>query len=206
MKNKILDFSILKEEIAPNNILTMSELIAFSETRFLIGYMGSRMQRMYADLFSDIKHKNEVDHEFSDGYDLVQECALYLCEHYGRHLTDVIGYTKKGKKITIRIACVKKMMKLINRKTSDNYRSISIEDLTPNDEPWIELKEEAIQDYTLVDNIMESLNLTDNMRVALECRMTGLSYPKIGQILERSQSTVYEYFINMRQRYTAIYG
>ncbi|MCI9031719.1 MAG: hypothetical protein HFK09_04265 [Clostridia bacterium] len=39
--------------------------------------------------------------------------------HYGKHLTDVIGYTKKGKKITIRIACVKKMMKLINRKTSD---------------------------------------------------------------------------------------
>ena len=71
MKNKILDFSILKEEIAPNNILTMSELIAFSETRFLIGYMGSRMQRMYADLFSDIKHKNEINHEFSDGYDLV---------------------------------------------------------------------------------------------------------------------------------------
>lgn len=158
MKNKILDFSILKEEIAPNNILTMSELIAFSETRFLIGYMGSRMQRMYADLFSDIKHKNEINHEFSDGYDLVQECALYLCEHYGKHLTDVIGYTKKGKKITIRIACVKKIMKLINRKTSDNYRNISIEDLTPSDEPWIELKEETIQDYTVCDNIMESLN------------------------------------------------
>ena len=79
----------------------MSELIAFSETRFLIGYMESRMQRMYADLFSDIKHKNEVNHEFSDGYDLVQECALYLCEHYGKHLTDVIRHTEKGKKITI---------------------------------------------------------------------------------------------------------
>ena len=49
-------------------------------------------------------------------------------------------------------------MKLINRKTSDNYRNISIEDLTPSDEPWIELKEETIQDYTVCDNIMESLN------------------------------------------------
>ena len=53
---------------------------------------------------------------------------------------------------------------------------------------------------------VESLNLTDNMRIALECRMAGLSYPEIGRILERAQATVYEYFIKMRQRYTAIYG
>ncbi|MCI6734111.1 MAG: hypothetical protein MR437_03435, partial [Clostridiales bacterium] len=50
------------------------------------------------------------------------------------------------------------------------------------------------------------LNLTDNMRVALERRIKGLSYPEIGRVLSRAQSTVFEYFIKMRQRYTAIYG
>lgn len=168
--------------------------------------MGNRMQKIYADLYADIKHKNDINHVFSDGYDLVQEGALFLCEHYGKHLDDVLGYSKKGKQITVRIACMKKMMKLINRKTSDYYRSISVDVLTPADEPYIEIKEETPQDYTLVDKIIESLNLTENMRVALECRMSGLSYPEIGRILERVQSTVFEYFIKMRQRYTAIYG
>ena len=121
-------------------------------------------------------------------------------------MNDLIDYTKKGKKITIRIACIKKMMKLINRKWSDYYRSRSLEDLTLANEPKIELKEEVKQDYAQCDKIVESLNLTDNMKVALECRMAGLSYPEIGRILARAQSTVFEYFIKMRQRYTAIYG
>ena len=44
---------------------------------------------MYADLYGDIKHKNELGYMLSDSYDLVQEGALFLCEHYGKHLNDV---------------------------------------------------------------------------------------------------------------------
>ena len=206
MKRKILDFSVIKEEISQNNVLEMAELIAFMELRFQIGYQGSRMQRMYADLYADIKHKNELGHTFSDSYDLVQEGALYLCEHYGKHLNDVVGYSKKGKPITIEIACIRKMTKLINRKTSSYYHNVSLEALTPASEPHIEMQEETIQDYTIYDAIIESLNLTDNMRIALECRIKGLSFPEIGRVLSRAQSTVFEYFIKMRQRYLAIYG
>ena len=206
MKCNILKFEVLKEEITAENVLEMSEVIAFAQTRFLIGYMGTRMQKLYAEVYADIKHKNDIRRVLSDGYDLVQEGALYLCEHYGRRLSDVIGYTKKGKAVTIRIACIKKMMKLINRKTSDYYRSISTEELKPAAEPSMEIKEEAKRDYAVCDKIVESLKLTDNMRVALECRMSGLSYPEIGRILDRAQSTVFEYFIKMRQRYTVIYG
>ena len=38
MKRKILDFSVMKEEISQNNVLEMAELIAFTELRFQIGY------------------------------------------------------------------------------------------------------------------------------------------------------------------------
>ena len=200
------DFSVLKEEISQNNVLAMAELIAMAETRFLIGYMGSPMQKMHADLYVDILHKNDLGYVFSDSYDLVQEGALFLCEHYGKHLNDIIGYSKKGKPITIEIACIRKMTKLINRKTSNYYRNVSLEELTPASEPYTEMQEETVQDYTTYDTIVESLNLTDNMRVALECRIKGLSFPEIGRVLSRAQSTVFEYFIKMRQRYTAIYG
>ena len=205
MKRNILDFSVLKEEISQNNVLVIAEHIAFMELRYQIGYQGSRVQKMYADLYADIKHKNELGHTLSDSYDLVQEGALYLCEHYGEHLNDVIGYSKKGKPITIEIACIRKMMKLINLKTRDYYRSVSLDVLTPVSEPSYEIKEEVAQDYTLYEKIVSSLNLTENMRIALECRQNGLSYPEIGRVLSRTQSTVFEYFIKMRQRYTAIY-
>ncbi len=206
MKRKILDFSVMKEEISQNNVLEMAELIAFMELRFQIGYQGSRMQKMYADLYADIKHKNELGYMLSDSYDLVQEGALFLCENYGKHLSDIIGYSKKGKPITIEIACIRRMMKLINLKTRDYYRSVSLDVLTSVSEPSYEIKEEVTQDYTLYEKIVSSLNLTENMRIALECRQNGLSYPEIGRVLSRTQSTVFEYFIKMRQRYMEIYG
>ena len=206
MKRKTSDFSVLKEEITQNNVLEMAELIAFMELRFQIGYSGKHAQKMYADVYTDIKHKNELGYTLSDSYDLVQEGALYLCEHYGRHLNDVVGYSKKGKPITIEIACIRKMMKLINLKTRDYYRSVSLDVLTPVSEPSYEIKEEIVQDYTLYEKIVSSLNLTENMRIALECRIKGLSYPEIGRVLSRAQATVYEYFIKMRKRYMAIYG
>ena len=63
MKRKFLDFSVIKEEITQNNVLEMAELIAFMELRFQIGYLGSRAQKMYADLYGDIKHKNELGYK-----------------------------------------------------------------------------------------------------------------------------------------------
>ena len=204
--NRILNFDVLQEEINPNNVITISELLSFLQTRFLISYMGNRMQKIYADLYADIKHKNDINHVFSDGYDLVHEGALYLCEHYGEHINDIIGYSNKGKAITVRTACIRKMMKLINRDTRDYYRHTDIDNITDENEPLIEMREEIDNDYTHCDEILENLNLTDNMKLALECRMAGLSYPEIGRILERAQSTVFEYFIKMRQRYIAIYG
>lgn len=204
--NRIFNFSVLDEAISPDNVIAISEIVAFTQTRFLIGYIGNRMQKIYADLYADIKHKNDINHIFSDGYDLVHEGVAFLCEHYGEHIHDVIGINKKGKAITLRTDCIKRMMKLINRGTRDYYRNKCVHSLTPEDEPLIELKEETDYDDTHCDEIVENLNLTDNMKVALECRMAGLSYPEIGRILGRVQSTVYEYFIKMRARYTAIYG
>ena len=114
-------------------------------------------------------------------------------------------YDKKGKAITVKIACMRAMSKLITRKTSDYFRSVSLDALTPVNEPSCEIEENIVKDYTVYDSIVESLNLTENMRIALECRQNGLSYPEIAAILERAQSTVFEYFIKMRQRYSMNY-
>lgn len=205
MKKHIENYNVFKEPISENNVLAMAEQLAMYETRFLIGYMGSRMQKIYADLCVDVRRKNDINHTFSDSYDLVQECVLFLCNHYGKRLNDILAYDKKGKAITVKIACMRAMSKLITRKTSDHYRSVSLDALTPASEPSCEIEEDIVKDYTVYDSIVDSLNLTDNMRIALECRQNGLSYPEIAAILERAQSTVFEYFIKMRQRYSMNY-
>ncbi len=204
MKKHIENYNVFKETISQNNVLAMAEQLAMYETRFLIGYMGSRMQKMYTDLCVDIRRKNDINHTYSDSYDLVQECALFLCNHYGKRLNDVLAYDKKGKAITVKIACIRAMSKLITRKTSDYFRSVSLEALTPVSEPYCEIEEDVVKDYNVYDSIVESLNLTENMRIALECRQNGLSYPEIAAILDRAQSTVFEYFIKMRQRYSTV--
>ena len=205
-QNQPLNYGILKQEISQSNVLAMAELLALSEIRFLVGYMGSKAQRMYADLYVDILHKNDLYHAFSDSYDLVQEGALFLCKYYGKHLNGVLWQDKNGKTITIKITCMRAMSRLISRKARDSKRNVSLDALTPVSEPSCEIEEDVVKDYTAYDSIVESLNLTDNMRIALECRQNGLSYPEIAAILERAQSTVFEYFIKMRQRYVAIYG
>ena len=206
MKKRIENYDVFKETISENNVLAMAEQLVMYETRFLIGYMGVKMQKIYADLCVDIKRKNDSNHTFSDSYDFVQECALFLCNHYGKRLYDVLTHDKKGKAITVKIACIRAMSKLITRKTSDYFRSVSLDALAPVSEPSCEIEEDVVKDYTVYDSIVESLNLTDNMRIALECRQSGLSYPEIAAVLDRAQSTVFEYFIKMRQRYTVIYG
>ena len=95
MKKHIENYDVFKETISKNNVLAMAEQLAMYETRFLIGYMGSRMQKIYADLCVDIRRKSDINHTFSDGYDLVQEGALFLCNHYGKRLNDILTYERK---------------------------------------------------------------------------------------------------------------
>lgn len=64
MKKHIENYDVFKETISQNNVLAMAEQLAMYETRFLIGYMGSRMQKIYADLCVDIKRKNDIDHTY----------------------------------------------------------------------------------------------------------------------------------------------
>ena len=157
MKKHIENYNVLKETISENNVLTMAEQLAMYETRFLIGYMGAKMQKIQADLCVDIRRKNDINHTFSDSYDLVQECALFLCNHYGKRLNDILTQDKNGKAITVKIACIRTMSKLITRRTSDYYRSVNLDALTPVSEPSCDIEEDVAKDYTVYDSIVESL-------------------------------------------------
>jgi len=200
------DYKVLTEKISPENVAEMVELIAMRETRALIGFMGYHAEKAHKQLCRDIFGKDERGYTFSDNYELVQNVALFLCGHYGEYPDDVLYISKKGKRITIKMECYR----IITRMLAGDYRILhkyqSLEVTKEKAEPEYIQQINEEQDYTRVDEIVASLNLTENMSLALDYRMSGLSYPEIAKLLSRAVSTVYEYFEKMRARYSAIYG
>ena len=207
MKEKVKrDFKVLTEKISPENIAVMAELIAMRETKALIGFMGYHAENAHKKLCKDIFCKDKPGFTLSDSYDLVQNVALLLCNHCGEYLDDFLYISAKGKPITIKMECYL----IITRMLSKRYRLMQkyqgLEEAKEKSEINYMEETEEEQDDSRVNEITAALNLTENMSVALDCRMSGMSYPEIAKRLSRAVSTVYEYFEKMRARYTAIYG
>ena len=200
------DFKVLTEKISPDNVAEMAELIALYETKALIVFMGYHSEKAYKQLCRDIFGKNESGYNFSDSYELVQSVALFLCGHYGEYLDDTLYISKKGKPRTIKIECYLIITRMLARGHRDLCKCQCLEFTKEEPEPVYEHQAGEEQDYLHADEIVASLNLTENMSLALDYRMSGLSYPEIAKQLSRAVSTVYEYFEKMRARYSAIYG
>ena len=198
------DFKVLAEKISPENVLIMSELLAIKETKTLIRFMSRHAVIAHAKLCKDVFCKDTRGYVLSDCYDIVQSVAVFLCEHFGEYLDDFLYISKRGKWITIKVECYL----IIERALCGKYRAmqkyVKLEKAKMKTGNAAEETEE--EDYSFVDAVVASLNLTENMNLALDYRMSGMSYPDIGRMLSRATSTVYEYFIKMRQRYSAIYG
>ena len=132
--------------------------------------------------------------------------ALFLCGHYGEYLDDTLYISKKGKPRTIKIECYLIVTRILARDHRDLCKCQCLEFTKEKPEPVYEHQSDEEQDYSRADEIAASLNLTENMSLALDYRMSGLSYPEIAKLLSRAVSTVYEYFEKMRARYSVLYG
>ena len=205
------DFKVLKERISPENIAVMAELIAMRETKVLVGFMGYHAEKAHKKLCMDIFCKDKLGYTLSDSYDFVQNVALFLCNHCGEYLDDFLYVSKKGKQITIKMECYLIITRMLSKRyrLMQKYQSLEATkekgEISCMEESETEYQQEVKED-SLVDKMTAALNLTENMSVALDCRMSGMSYPEIAKRLSRAVSTVYEYFEKMRARYTAIYG
>ena len=200
------DFKVLTEKISPENIAVMAELIAMRGTKALIGFMGYHAEKAHKKLCKDIFCKDMPGYVLSDSYDLVQSVALFLCDHCGKYLDDFLYISAKGKQITIKMECYLIITRMLSKRYRVMQKYQSLEATKEKGEiNYIEEVDEE-QDDSRVDEITTALNLTENMSLALDCRMSGISYPEIARRLSRAVSTVYEYFEKMRARYTALYG
>ena len=135
---------------------------------------------------------------------MVQSVAAFLCEHFGEYLDDFLYISNRGKRISIKVECYLIIERALCGKYRTAKRCISLERVQAKLQ-YIAEEETEEEDYSLVDAVIASLNLTENMNLALDYRMSGMSYPDIARMMSRATSTVYEYFMKMRARYSAIY-
>ena len=86
--------------ITPSNVLILSELIAMQALRSIVPYTGKLFIQMQRSLYKDIFRRTDINHQLSEGYDLIQTAACFLCGYMGKKILDEIIH--KGKKIVIR--------------------------------------------------------------------------------------------------------
>jgi len=198
------EFKVLGEEISPENVQAMAELVTALEMKHLIAFVGAPMITMCKKLYRDMLRRNQPGYVVSDSYDFVQTVALYLCEHMGEHLTDVVKRNGKGKKITVRDMCCRAIMKMLDLDHRDFYRLISYDNLKRNEEPFSETEIKEEQDYQKVDAVIERMGLNEVQTAALTYRMNGMSYPEIGRMVNRCQATVFEMIGKFKVKFNAV--
>ena len=99
------EFKVLREIISPENVQVMAELITIKQTKVLIGYIGENAITAHDKVYYDVVRKDELGYVLSDYYDLVQDVAVFLCEHFGKYLDDYLYMSKKGKSVTVKTEC-----------------------------------------------------------------------------------------------------
>ena len=190
------------EIITEQNVLHISERIALRALRTVLSMSFNRkLNRLYIGLNNDITHKDSVGYIYSDGYDLVQTAACFLCEHIGESLDTACGKNKFGRAITVNTACFNEVNKCLMLLRKESFMFL------PSDCPEVinlsgELKDDE-EDFTKVDQIVEDMDLTDDERNVLSCYMAGMSFTEIVAYLSIAASTVWKRRKALQVKYNA---
>ena len=95
---------------------------------------------------------NDINHTFSDGYDLAQIAICFLCGYIGKTLGDNAGNgTEKNESaVTIERACYRAVSRCINLKHRTGLRTVCLDDCKGLISVSFEQDTEE-QDYSAVD-------------------------------------------------------
>jgi len=124
-------------------------------------FIGRRLERLCKGLLLNIACSNQPGHTILDGYDFAQEGIVFLCEHYGKKLNDLLYIDKHGKHISVKKACLRVISRAIGRKLTGYHRHMNIDELYDIAAPEflsVDLDRDITDDdYAAVDNIIKIL-------------------------------------------------
>ena len=124
--------ALFAEPISKDNVKLMGEMIALQALRTVKKYDMKVADRLYIGLIKDLHHMNEIDYTVSDGYDVAQTASCFLWQFAGRKVSEIYGKDRRGKEITIKLACYREVDRFIDtlRNRTDRHGIIEYIDFT----------------------------------------------------------------------------
>ena len=202
---------LFSEPISEDNAKLMGEMIALQALRTVKKYDFRIADKLYIGLIKDLHHMNEVGYIVSDGYDVAQTAICFLYQFVGHTANEIYGKDKKGKVITIKLACYREVDRFIDtlRNRPDSHKQVEYIDFTdykalPMDPVNCFEKEQT--DYSKYDELVAALQLSALELAILNCYMNGMRQAEVCAELGIGRGTIYHRKASIRQRYYSLYG
>ena len=199
---------LFDEPISEENVKLMGEMIALQTLRTLKKYDWKIADKYYIGLIKDLHHMGEVDYIVSDGYDVAQTAICFLYQFIGRKVSDIYGKDRRGKEITIKLACYREVDNELMRyrrkmeKTSyidfTSYKALSMDP--------VNCFEHEQTDYSKYDALLEALHITELELAILNCYMNGMRQSKVCAELGIGRGTINFRKNSIRRRYYLCLG
>ena len=202
---------LFSEPISAENVKLMGEMIALQALRTIKKYDFRIADKLYIGLIKDLHHMNEVGYIVSDGYDVAQTAICFLYQFVGHTANEIYGKDKKGKVITIKLACYREVDRFIDtlRNRPDSHKQVEYIDFTdykalPMDPVNCFEKEQT--DYSKYDELVAALQLSALELAILNCYMNGMKQAEVCTELGIGRGTINHRKASIRQRYYSLYG
>ena len=201
---------LFAEPISAENVRLMGEMIALQALRTVKKYDMKVADRLYIGLIKDLHHMGEIDYIVSDGYDVAQTAICFLYQFAGRKASEIYGKDRKGKEISIKLACYREVDRFVDslRNRSDRHGAIEYIDFTnykalPMDP--INCFEREQTDYTKYDELVEALQLSALELAILDCYMNGMKQAEVCAELGINRGTINHRKASIRKRYHSLF-
>ena len=202
---------LFDEPISAENVKIMGEMIALQALRTVKKYDMKVADKLYIGLIKDLHHMSEIDYIVSDGYDVAQTAICFLYQYAGRKASEICGKDKRGKEITIKLACYREVDRFIDnlRNRSDRHGAIEYIDFTdykalPMDP--VNCFEQEQTDYSKYDKLVSALQLSALEIAILNCYMNEMRQAEVCAELGIGRGTINHRKASIRQRYYNLYG
>ena len=203
---------LFAEPISAENVKLMGEMIALQALRTHKKFDMKVADRLYIGLIKDLHHMGEIDYIVSDGYDVAQTAICFLYQYVGHTVHEIYGKDRKGKEISIKLACYREIDRFINLlRNRPDRRGTVVESIDFTDYKALPMDpvncfEHEQTDYTKYDELVGTLQLSALELAILNCYMNGMMQSEVCAELGIGRGTIYHRKVSIRQRYQTLYG
>ena len=197
---------LFAEPISADNVKLMGEMIALQALRTVKKFDLKIADKLYLGLIKDLHHMSEIDYIVSDGYDCAQNAICFLYQFLGRTVHEIYSKDKKGKDITIKLACYREVDRFIDslRNRPNSHKQVEYIDFTdykalPMDPVNCFEKEQT--DYSKYDELVAALQLSALELAILNCYMNGMRQAEVCAELGIGRGIINSRKASIRKRY-----